>query len=233
MELQSLNGVKVIIIIGASGGIGNFIFNKYKIENIDVVGTCYSNDKNSQFYRLNVADYDKVQAFVAQFSNVSEITLINCFGINYNIFLHKSDPKIWKNVIEVNLFGCYNMIRAFIPFMREHKYGRIINFGSVVAQTPTCGVSAYATSKAALWGLAKSLAAENAAMNVTINTINLGYADVGMSINDVPETMRESILNKLPSKSFCSSDDIYNTVEYMRNTPYLNGVSIDINGALV
>jgi len=223
----------MIIIVGASGGIGNFIFNKYKFENANVVGTCYSNDRNSELYRLDVADYDKVQDFADQFSNIPEVTLINCFGINYNVFLHKDEPKKWKNVIEVNLFGCYNMIRAFIPFMREQKYGRIINFGSVVAQTPTCGVSAYAASKAALWGLSKSLAAENAAMNVTINTINLGYADVGMGINDVPEKMRESILNRLPSKSFCPPDDIYNTIEYIRNTPYLNGVSIDINGALV
>jgi acetoacetyl-CoA reductase/3-oxoacyl-[acyl-carrier protein] reductase len=223
----------MIIIVGASGGIGYFIYNQYKSKNIEAVGTYCSNNHDKELYQLDITDSYKVHDFALQFSNIKEITILNCFGINYNIFFHKSDIDMWKNVIDVNLMGCYNVIRAFIPLMREQQYGRIINFGSIVAQVPTCGVSAYATSKAALWGLSKSIAAENASKNITINTINLGYANVGMGINDVPSMLKETILNKLPSKLFCAPEDIFNTVEYIRNTAYINGATIDINGALI
>lgn len=222
----------MIIIIGASGGIGNFIFNKYK-DTANVIGTYFSNKTNQELQKLNIKNYNEVFDFADKFFDIDNIHIVNCFGLNYNIFLHKSNPDDWKNVIDTNLLGCYNIIRAFLPLMRKKQFGRIVNFSSVVAQVPTCGVSAYATSKAALWGLAKSIAAENASLNITINNINLGYANVGMGINDVSDKMKEMLLDRIPSESFCSSEDIFNTIEYIFNTQYLNGASIDINGAII
>lgn len=223
----------MIVIAGASGGIGNFLYNKYKYLREDVVGTCFSNSANEDLCPLNIKDYEQTLMFAKQFGEESRIVLINCSAINYNVFLHKSDPEKWGEVININLIGCYNLVRTFLPMMREKHYGRIINFSSIVAQLPTCGVSAYATSKAALWGLAKSVAAENASMGITINNINLGYANIGMGVNDVPESTRKLLLERLPAKEFCEPEDIFATVEYIRNTPYVNGTALDINGAMI
>lgn len=223
----------MIIIIGASGGIGDFLFNKYRNLGEDVVGTCFSNHGNEDLYSLDIKDFIQTQLFADQFADIDKVMLINCSSINYSVFLHKSDPDKWWEVINTNLIGTYNVVRAFLPNMRKKCYGRIVNFSSVVAQLPTCGVSAYATSKAALWGFAKSVAVENASMGITINNINLGYANIGMGVNDVPENMRQLLLEKLPDKRFCEPEDIFSTVEYIRNTSYLNGAAIDVNGGII
>ena len=132
----------------------------------------------------------------------------------------------------MNLIGTYHMIRAILPIMREQNYGRIINFSSVIAQKGTPGVSAYAASKAGLWGMTRSLAQENGSMGITVNNINLGYVSLGMGVEQVPLSFQDSIKNQIPSRQFCEPNDIYNTVNYLINTPYVNGTSIDLNGGL-
>jgi len=227
----------MIIITGASRGIGEYLFNSYLTSaNEPILGT-YLNSKpqNSleMFVKLDISDYEQVDKLVQEkYEFLNRITLINCAGITYNSVGHKSDPKRWKNVIDVNLTGTYNMIRGVLPIMREQKYGRIINFSSVVAQKPTPGISAYAASKSALWGLSKSIAVENAALNITINNINLGYSTLGM-IDMVPEEYKEKILQQIPARKFCDPQDILNTVNYLNTTPYITGSSIDISGGLV
>ena len=124
------------------------------------------------------------------------------------------------------------MITSLLPIMREQNYGRIINFGSVVSELPTPGISAYAASKSALFGMTKSISIENANKGITINNINLGYSELGM-INEVPEVYLNQIKEKIPSNKLCKPSDILNTVEFLRNTEYVNGSNININGGLI
>lgn len=228
----------MILITGASGGIGNSLFRKYSDLNEIVYGTFFSENKvfehDQKMVRVDVRKSDQVNDLIEKLRPMlDDITLINCAAISYTEFTHKSDPENWREVIEVNLFGVYNMVRALLPIMREQRKGRIINFSSVVGQRPTMGVSAYAASKTALWGFVKSLAAENGSMNITANNINLGYAETGMGINDVPINFREILTGLIPSGKFCTVDDIFETVQFIRKTSYLNGASIDINGGLI
>jgi acetoacetyl-CoA reductase/3-oxoacyl-[acyl-carrier protein] reductase len=225
----------MIIITGASKGIGKFLFDTFQTEEI-VIGT-YLNSKPSgnldKYEKLNVCDFEQISNFVQKNSEVlNDITLINCAGISYNAFTHKSDPEKWKEVIETNLFGTYNFIRALLPIMRQQKFGRIINFSSVVAIKPTPGVSSYSASKSALWGLSKSVAVENAALNVTINNINLGYSELGM-IETVPEEYKKNIIAQIPAGTLCEPGDILNTVNYLRETKYITGSSIDLSGGII
>jgi NAD(P)-dependent dehydrogenase (short-subunit alcohol dehydrogenase family) len=228
----------MIIITGASKNIGKFLLEKYNKSEI-VFGTYLSSfpketPLTSRYTKVDVSDYNAVLSFFNNIKNeLQQITLINCAAISYNSFAHKSDPSLWKQVIDVNIVGTYNMIRAFLPTMREQNYGRIINISSVVAQKSTPGVSAYAASKSALWGLTKSLAAENGAKNITINNINLGYVKIGMGVEAVPEAYQNAIKDLIPSKEFCEPEDIFNTIQYIRHTSYLNGASIDLNGGLL
>jgi len=226
----------MIIITGASQGIGKYIFNYYNNKNIDIIGifnTTIPTDHNEKYYKLDILNLKHVEELISHNKLIlNNIVLINCAGINYNSFAHKSDPDKWKNVIDTNLYGTYNMIRSFLPLMREQKFGRIINFSSVVALNPTPGVSAYAASKSALWGLSKSLAIENAAFNITINNINLGYSTLGM-IKEVPKDYLEVLIKKIPANRLCDSESITNSIDFLMNTSYINGSSIDVSGGLV
>jgi len=227
----------MIIITGASRGIGNFLFNSFIQKSEELVIGTYYNTKPSEniemFIKLDVCNFEQINNFVKiRNADLKEITLINCAGITYNAYMHKGDPEKWKNVIETNLFGTYNFIRALLPLMREQKFGRIINFSSVVAIKPTPGISSYAASKSALFGLSKSVAIENAAFNITINNINLGYSELGM-IEKVPDEFRKNIIAQIPAGILCAPKDILNTVNYLRTTRYITGSSIDLSGGLI
>lgn len=224
----------MILIIGASRGIGKFLFEKFKSLGFDVLGTYNSTLQNIEgFSKVDVTDFDQVFNWIKGNEHLMDnITLINCAGISYNSFAHKCDPLMWKNVIEVNLIGSFNCIRAILPIMRVHKFGRIINFSSVVASKGTPGISAYAASKSALWGMSKSLAQENAGLNITINNINMGYSELGM-IEQVPKEYLDSLIKQIPANKLCEPNDIFKTVQYLRECGYVNGSSIDVNGGLL
>lgn len=225
----------MIVITGASKGIGEFLFNSFLAKE-EVIGTYLNSTprvNKDKYVKLNVCDFDQVNKFVETYNaQLKEITLINCAGISYNSFTHKSDPERWKEIVETNLFGTYNLIRALLPIMRTQRFGRIINFSSVVATKPTPGVSAYSASKSALWGMSKSIAIENASLNVTINNINMGYSELGM-IETVPEEFRKGIISQIPAGKLCEPNDILNTVNFLKTTKYITGTSIDLSGGLV
>lgn len=227
----------MIIITGASRGIGKYLFNSFLQTSEEAIIGIYFNSKPSEniemFTQLDVCNFEQINNFFqSKTAELKDITLINCAGITYNAFTHKSDPEKWKSVIETNLIGTYNFIRALLPIMREQKFGRIINFSSVVAVKPTPGISPYAASKSALWGLSKSVAIENAALNITINNINLGYSELGM-IEAVPEEFKKNIIAQIPAGILCEPKDILNTVNYLKTTRYITGSSIDLSGGLV
>ena len=223
----------MIIITGASKGIGKYLFDEYIKKSTKVYGsfntTSPSNINN--YSKVDITNYSDVQNWINSINKKNNITLINCAGISYNSFAHKAEINKWREVIEVNLIGTFNVIKSILPYMREDGFGRIINFSSVVAQKLTPGASAYAASKSSLWGLSKSIAIENASKGITINNINLGYSELGM-IEEVPKTYKDKIQNQIPNGKFCKKDDILKCVEFIRNNSYINGSSIDLNGAI-
>ena len=115
--------------------------------------------------------------------------------------------------------------------MRKANYGRIINLSSIVAQKGIPGTSAYAASKSGLWGMTKALSAENAEKNITINSINLGYFDIGM-IDQVPTKNLEDLVDNIPVKRLGKPKNIIKTVDYIIENTDLCGTSIDVNGGL-
>lgn len=227
----------MIIITGITGGIGNYLFNAFVQNGESVIGTYHMNKPEGSQYsnciQLDITDNTKVEAFINTIrKQANNITLINCAGITSNAFAHKANVDEWSHVINVNLNGTYYLIRAVLPLMREQNFGRIINLSSIVAQTGVMGTSAYAASKAGLNGMIKSIALENAQKGITINNINLGYFKVGM-INTVPVEIQEQIKTKIASKEFGDPKNILNTINHIRETPYLNGACLDLNGGLV
>ena len=229
----------MILITGASKGIGRYLFLRFKRDGLTVKGTFNSTtlefERDMNDYRkVDVSNYEDVKEFIDSLKGtLSQIVLLNCAGISYNSFAHKADIEQWGRVVDVNLKGSFNVIHELLPIMRNQGYGRIINFSSVVATLPTPGVSAYAASKAGLLGLTKSLAAENASKGITVNAINLGYVNLGMGVNDVPMDYQVKMKSQIPAGRFCEPEEVYNTVKYLIETEYINGTAIDINGALI
>lgn len=225
----------MIIITGITGGIGNFLFNKFSQAGEQIIGTYHLNKPEGKQYentaQLDITDFAAVEKFIASIQS-KEITLINCAGVSANSFAHKFSIEDWNNVINVNLIGTFYLIRAVLPVMREQNFGRIINLSSIVSKNGVMGTSAYAASKAGINGMIKSIALENGQKGITINNINLGYFKVGM-INTVPKEIQEKIKSKIASNEFGDPENIFNTVEYIRNTSYLNGSCVDLNGGLV
>ena len=225
----------MIIITGSSMGIGRYLAEKFMSDKIIVYGTYLNNppiEKSKYFSKVNISDFNEiVEWFYKIKPELESVVLLNCAAINYNRYAHKSDLNKWHEVIHVNLLGTFNMIRAILPHMREQNYGRIINFSSVLAQRGVAGTSAYAASKAALWGMSKSIAAENAGKNITINCLNLGYFNLGM-IEHVPEELQDELKKSIPTGDFGDPENIYKAVRFLIETSYVNGSSIDINGGL-
>jgi acetoacetyl-CoA reductase/3-oxoacyl-[acyl-carrier protein] reductase len=225
----------MIIITGSSMGIGRYLAEKFISDKTIVYGTYLNNppiEKSRYFSKVDISDFNEiVEWFYKIKPELKSVVLLNCAAINYNRYAHKSDLNRWHEVVQVNLLGTFNMIRAILPFMREQNYGRIVNFSSVLAQRGVAGTSAYAASKAALWGMSKSIAAENAGKNITINCLNLGYFNLGM-IEQVSEELQDEIKKSIPAGDFGDPENIYKAVRFLIESNYVNGSSIDINGGL-
>jgi NAD(P)-dependent dehydrogenase (short-subunit alcohol dehydrogenase family) len=226
----------IFLITGASGGIGKFLSHHYAQLGYEVFGTYNSNKPENydgiELKKVDVSNHIEVESWISSLPLKSKkIILINSAGISYNAFGHKADPEKWREVINVNLFGSFNTSRYVLPLMRDVNFGRIINFSSVVAQVGIHGTSAYSSSKAALWGLTKTLAIENASKGITVNTLTLGYFNIGM-ISTVPDEMQKIIAGKIPMQGFGNPDNIIKALNFLIESDYTTGESININGGL-
>jgi len=224
-----------ILIAGASGGIGKYLAERMSAEH-EVFGSYNSRQPDIglsyNMTKVDIGCEPEVQNWIDQACSAEdELALIYCVGVNYNCMMHKSDAGLWQEVIESNLIGVQHVLRQILPLMRGKKFGRIVLLSSVVPQIGVPGTSAYAASKAALWGLSKAVASENARYGITINSINLGYFDIGM-IKDVPSEVLEQIVSSIPMARLGDPDDILKTVEYLLSSDYLTGSQIDLNGGL-
>ena len=226
----------MVIITGASGGIGSFLMNEFIKNSVEVRGLYNGTEPSLNkelMYKADITETKEISEFIEKIGvDLKNVILINCAGSNYNAFAHKADPVRWASLIQVNLIGTFNMINALLPTMRDQNYGRIINIASVVAQKAVAGTSAYAASKSGLWGMTKAIAAENASKGITINNLNLGYFHIGM-IDDIPEPLQEQIKSTIPTRDFGNPKDILNSINYLIETDYITGTSIDVNGGLV
>lgn len=226
----------VILITGASNGIGKYLSNHFASKGFPVYGTFNLTETKNQpgitMCKVDVSDYKQVEGWIQSLPLADKkIVLINSAGIAYNAFAHKADPEKWLEVLKVNLLGSFNTIRAALPVMRAAGYGRIINISSVVAHSGVPGTSAYAASKAALWGLSKSIAVENATKGITVNSLDLGYFNIGM-IKSVPEEIQKEIMKKIPVQTFGDPKNIIGAVEFLMGSDYTTGENLNINGGL-
>jgi 3-oxoacyl-[acyl-carrier protein] reductase len=140
----------------------------------------------------------------------------------------------WDSVIAVNLKGTYNCIRAATKFFMKQRSGRIINIASVVGQMGNAGQANYASSKAGVIGLTKSVAKELASRNVLVNAVAPGFIETAMT-EKLPDKAKETLLQLIPLARLGQPEDVAKVVLFLSSerSSYITGQVINVDGGMV
>ncbi|SDU16787.1 3-oxoacyl-[acyl-carrier-protein] reductase [Stappia sp. ES.058] len=236
---------KTALVTGATGGLGAAIARALHANGATVAlsGTraekleALAGELGERVHVLpaNLSDRDAVDALVpAAESAMGQLDiLINNAGITRdNIFMRMKDEE-WDQVLEVNLTAGFRLCRAAVKGMMKRRSGRIIGIASVVGVTGNAGQANYAAAKAGMIGMAKSLAREVAARNVTVNTIAPGFIETPMT-DALTDKQKESILGSVPAGRLGRADEIAAAALYLASDEagYVTGETLHVNGGM-
>ncbi len=159
--------------------------------------------------------------------------LINNAGITLDKTLRKMSAEDWTNVINVNLSGAFNMVKAVLEHMIERGSGRVINISSVIGSTGNIGQANYAASKAGLFGFTKSLALETANKGITANVVAPGFIATEM-VASMPEAALAKVVEKIPTKRLGKPEEVARVVKFLceDDSGYITGAAFHVNGGL-
>ncbi|TJZ92710.1 beta-ketoacyl-ACP reductase [Paracoccus gahaiensis] len=233
---------RIALVTGGSRGIGAAISKALQAAGFTVAANYAGNDDAARAFteetgiktfKWSVAEYDACAQGVAQVeAELGPIdVLVNNAGITRDAPFHKMTPQQWKEVIDTNLSGVFNMTHPVWPGMRERKYGRIINISSINGQKGQFGQVNYSAAKAGDLGFTKALAQEGARANITVNAICPGYIATEM-VMAVPEKVRESIISQIPVGRLGEPDEIARAVVFLASDEagFITGSTISANG---
>jgi acetoacetyl-CoA reductase len=233
---------RVAIVTGGTRGIGEAISLALQDMGLTVAATYAGNDTRAQefteqtgiaTYKWDVADYNACQAGCAQVAaDLGDIdVVVNNAGITRDGTILKMTYQDWKEVIDTNLGGCFNMAKAVFPGMRTRKWGRIVNIGSINGQAGQYGQVNYAAAKSGIHGFTKALAQEGARAGVTVNAIAPGYIDTDM-VAAVPADVLEKIVAKIPVGRLGQATEIARGVAFLCSEEggFITGSTLSING---
>jgi acetoacetyl-CoA reductase len=233
---------RVAIVTGGTRGIGEAISLALQEAGMTVAANYAGNDERAKAftdrtgikaYKWDVSDYDACQAGCAQVaSELGDVAvLVNNAGITRDGTILKMTYAMWKEVMDTNLGGCFNMAKAVFPGMREKKWGRIVNIGSINGQAGQYGQVNYAAAKSGIHGFTKALAQEGARAGVTVNAIAPGYIDTDM-VAAVPADVLEKIVAKVPVGRLGQASEIARGVAFLCSDEagFVTGSTLSING---
>jgi len=233
---------RVALVTGGSRGIGEAISKALKADGYDVAATYAGNDEKAaaftaetgiKTYKWNVADYDASKAGIEQVeADLGPIdTVVANAGITRDGMFHRMTPEQWKEVIDTNLTGIFNMTHPVWPGMRERGFGRIVNISSINGQKGQMGQANYSAAKAGDIGFTRALAQEGAFKGITVNAICPGYIGTDM-VMAVPEKVRESIVAQIPVGRLGTPEEIARCVTFLASDDagFITGSTISANG---
>ncbi len=243
---MSENENKVALITGASRGIGKACAIELAKAGYDVAISYAGNDEaanktvnelkelgvNAKSYKFNVADKEAcqkaVEEILADFKKVD--VLVNNAGITRDGLFMRMNSENWEAVINTNLNSAFYMTNSIIKTMVKQRYGCIINMSSIVGIMGNAGQANYASAKAGLIGLTKSLAKELGSRNIRVNAIAPGFIQTDMTKDlDV-----EKIAEHIPLKRLGQPEDIAKAVKFLAEDGlYVTGQVLGVDGGLV
>lgn len=239
---------EVAVVTGAGQGIGRAIARKLFIEGCRIVVLDINESTASESAQSidpagsrSLAISCDVSSETSVNQAVSKIKekfgtidiLVNNAGITSDAIFHKMSLEQWQRVINVNLTGTFLMSHAVVPFMREQKSGRVINISSTSAYG-NIGQANYASSKAGVIGLTKTLAKELGRYNITVNTIEPGVIETDM-LKSVPQSIKDGWLKVMPLARMGLPDDIANAVCFFATdeASFITGVELPVCGGFM
>src|SRR6516225_10810415 len=237
---------KTALITGASGGIGGAIAKALHGQGAAVVlsGTraaaleALKAELGARAFiaQANLSDTASVEALPKAAEDAAGAgidILVNNAGITKdNLFMRMKDEE-WDQVIAVNLTAAFRLSRAVLRGMMKKRWGRIIQISSVVGATGNPGQGNYAASKAGLVGMTKSLAAEVASRQITVNCIAPGMITTAMT-DALNEKQRETVLSRIPAGRLGTSEEVAAAAVYLASAEasYVTGQTLHVNGGM-
>lgn len=230
--MKKLEG-KVAIVTGASGGIGRAITKELTEEGSTVIGFNYVPSNEGIEYVLDITNRQAVEEAVkdviGKYGRID--ILINNAGITKDNLVYRMSYEDWDAVINTNLTGAFNMVKACIREIVKNE-GVIINVSSVVGLEGNIGQVNYSASKAGLVGLTKSLAKEFGRKNVRVNAIAPGFIETPMT-EKLPEEIKKAALEKISMRRFGKPEEVAKLVRFLvTDGTYINGQVIVIDGGM-
>ena len=241
---------RVAVVTGAGRGIGKAIAERFAAEGakVAVISRTEANSisaanainalypDSAKPYAVDVANAEAVLALgkqiVADFSTVD--ILVNNAGVTRDTLALRMSDEDWDLVLDTNLKGAFNMLKAVQRQILKSKCGRIINISSVVGLIGNAGQCNYAASKAGLIGFSKSLAREFAGRAVTVNSIAPGFISTDMT-NELNDAQKDGVLKNIPLGSFGEAVDIANAAAFLASDEarYITGQTLAVDGGMV
>lgn len=233
---------KVVLITGATGGIGGAIAHTMKNAGATVVVSGRNVEKmNHEFDDTFVkipsdlsADDGAEKLVAATIDRCGKIdVLVNNAGITRDTLLMRMTDAQFDDVINTNLRACFKMCRAVIMPMMKNRFGRIINMASIIGAIGGPGQANYAASKGGMIAMTKSIAAEVASRGITANAIAPGFIKTPMT-DVLSDDLKQKYLEQIPAGRFGEPVDIANACVFLASTEasYINGQTLHVNGGL-
>ncbi|MCC2689513.1 MAG: beta-ketoacyl-ACP reductase [Rhizobiaceae bacterium] len=234
---------KVALVTGGSRGIGAAISIALKDAGYAVAANYAGNDEAAEkfragtgipVYKWSVADYDSCAAGIARVeTDLGPVAvLVNNAGITRDAMFHKMTPQQWREVIDTNLSGVFNMTHPVWSGMRERKFGRVITISSINGQKGQAGQANYSAAKAGDIGFSKALAQEGARAGITVNTICPGYIGTEMVRAVDEKVLNERIIPQIPVGRLGEPDEVARCVVFLASDEagFITGSTISVNG---
>ena len=228
--------MKTALVTGASRGIGRAIALEFKEKGYSVIGTATSesgaaelNDIGIQGYVLDLNSHESIDSFWQKLedNNQNISLLVNNAGITRdNIVLRMSDEE-WSDIMNVHLYGTFQLCKRSLKMMLKSKWGRIINISSASASIGNRGQSNYAAAKAGVEAFTKSLAKEVGKRDITINAVAPGFISTDMTENN-DGVNEDYLIKEIPLGRFGEPAEVANLVTFLcsEEASYITGQTI-------
>ena len=234
---------KIVLVTGASRGIGLEAAKHFSKEGYKVIGTSRGDfnlgelisDDSAISVQLDLMSKESIKNLFANLKSQDLLpsVLVNNAGITKDqLFLRMKDED-WDDVIETNLNGLFRVTKAFIKPMVKNKFGRVINISSVAGLMGNSGQVNYSSSKSAMVGFSRSLAKELGSRNITSNVVAPGFIETDMTtfLNDDEKV---EVSKNIPMKRFGTVGDVAKCIVFLASDEanYITGQTISVDGGL-
>jgi 3-oxoacyl-[acyl-carrier protein] reductase len=243
---MNLDG-KSAIVTGGSLGIGSSIalkladyganvainYRKHKEEAEAVIDKVKSVGRKGLVVQADISNFEDAGKMVEDVTKEFEKLdiLVNNAGVNWDGVIWKMSEEQWDNVIDINLKGYFNYIRAVSPLFREQKSGKIVNVTSINGLRGKFGQANYSASKAGIIGLTKTVARELGKYGINVNAIAPGLIETDMMKN-ATEEVRKMAIDEIVLKRIGQPEEVAEVVAFMCSdmARHITGEVIKVDG---